>query len=266
MKMLSNRIFLIIFFALLVIPGLGFKTGEIKLADNRMAANFPAVRITKDDGKIKRNKNFTTDAENYINDRIGGRDLMIKLHSMFAMMQSDRMTKDVLRGKNGFLFLGWDVSIESYANRTKLSEGQLENIKNYFDSVQRECKKSNIKFAFAIAPDKSKIYKENYPSLVKKLRPDSESAANQITEYLTGNLSAPYLYLADVLLANKEKGLLYYKYDTHWNHLGAYIGFGAMMRALGISFPQFNAQQKPGQAEDLYAMLNNNFYPKDNET
>lgn len=50
------------------------------------------------------------------------------------------------------------------------------------------------------------------------------SRTDTLVDYLKSNSDLEIIYPKDELLAEAGQYQLYYKYDTHWNSLGAYIG------------------------------------------
>ena len=92
----------------------------------------------------------------------------------------------------------------------------------YLSDVDDWATKNGKTFYYVIAPDKNKIYGENIVN-INKIRPDSEGRANQVVKYLKDNTTVKVIYPYEALMNNKDKGLLYYKKDTHWNYFGAYF-------------------------------------------
>ena len=52
----------------------------------------------------------------------------------------------------------------------------------------------------------------------------SYSRTDQLVDYIQANTSVPLLYTKDALRKEKEGHQLFYKYDTHWNSLGGFVG------------------------------------------
>jgi hypothetical protein len=77
-------------------------------------------------------------------------------------------------------------------------------------------------------------------------------------------LNIPVIYPKEDLLAHKDKGLLYYKNDTHWSDLGAYYGYVALVTALQKTYPNLKSvpesnihmQNIVNKDKDLARMLN----------
>ena len=75
-----------------------------------------------------------------------------------------------------------------------------------------------------IVPDKNKVYGEYYQG-INKINDDEKGRGAQFISYIQARSDMPAFYLRDELIEGKNKGLMYYKRDTHWSKLGAYQGY-----------------------------------------
>ncbi|MBR1600191.1 MAG: hypothetical protein IJ677_01280 [Alphaproteobacteria bacterium] len=177
--------------------------------------------------------NYGVQFDAWYNDHFFGRDAMTGLYQNIKYFIAPMVGNDkVLVGKDGWLFSKLNNnSMNNYANNTILSEYKLQQGLNYLIAIDSWCKKKGKEFYYVIAPDKSKIYGEYY-RLIKKQRADEYGIGNQFANYIKKNSNIKVIYLRDVLIKNKDKGLLYYKLDTHWNDLGAYYGYKALMKLM----------------------------------
>ncbi len=218
-------IFLTVFFIFLLIPMSYINNEEISYAENRSLAKFYPI-YTKQEGV---NFNFGKQFDNWYNDRFNLRRFFISVYDTKNLFNKNWKTKKVIKGKEDWLFLATRASIESYTNATPFSEEELIRINKYLTGIDDYCRKSGKLFYFVIVPDKHKIYPEYYSDLIRKVNDDSKSKAEQIVNYLNKNSNIKVIYLKDILEANKNKGYLYDKQDTHWNLLGTYYGYLGIM-------------------------------------
>lgn len=224
-------VFLAVFFGLLLIPMSNISDAEKSIQENRMLAKFPSLYVN---GKL--NKAYGTDFEKWFNDRFAGRNLLITLYNRINALFNDKMDAEkVFQGQDEWLFYKGGGSIDNFQNAVLFKDKDLKNIASYLQNINDWSEKNNKKFYFIIAPDKNKIYGEYFPKMRKK-RPDSQSRANQLISYLQKHTDVKVLYLYDVLMNNKNKGLLYYKNDTHWNALGAYYGYQEIINLIRSDF------------------------------
>ena len=246
-------IFLTIFFIFLFIPMSHINQDEISKQENRRLAKCQPF-ITQN-GEI--NYDFGKNFNEWFNDRFYLRESFIKHNDFKLIFSSNWQTKNVIKGKNNWLFLGWNESIESYSNIKLFSQEELDSITSYLSSINNYCKKNNKKFYFFIAPDKSKIYEEFYPDRIKKISKISKT--EQLIEYLNNNSDIKVIYPQTKLIQHKKEGLLYYKSDTHWNLLGAYYGYEELMKNILSDFPTIDTYKTNKFIEethngDLYNM------------
>ena len=246
-------LFLTIFFIFLFIPMSHINQDEISKQENRTFAKWRTF-ITQD-GEI--NYDFGKNFNDWFNDRFYLRESFIKYNDFKLIFSGNWQTKNVIKGKNNWLFLGWNESIESYSNSRLFSQKELDSITNYLSSINNYCKQNNKKFYFFIAPDKSKIYEEFYPDRIKKISKISKT--EQLIEYLNNNSDIKVIYPQTKLIQHKKDGLLYWKSDTHWNLLGAYYGYEELMKNILSDFPTIDTYKTNKFIEethngDLYNM------------
>ena len=227
----SSRIdivFVTVFFVLLFIPMLKISGADKSEKENRMLAKYvPFIK----NGQI--NLKYSTNFESWYNDRFFGRDFLINIWSFLEQkINPNRGNDKVLIGKNSWLFYKLNNSIENFQNRKWFSQAELERAARYLSAINSWAKENGKDFYYVIAPDKNKIYGEYFPAAIYKTKPDSQSRANQLVQYLHENTKVKVIYLYDVLMQNKNRGLLYFKNDTHWNKFGSYLGYIEIMKEI----------------------------------
>lgn len=221
-----NFLFLFLFLFILFTPGFKFDDKEISKEENRTLAAKPQINSSED--ILSFGRNF----ESWFNDHFWCREFFLNLYKKIVRgidSQDRKIYKEAFVGENGWFFL---KNSRGYSNHPVFTESELKNITQFLESVQAWCDKNNIQFYFMVAPDKNKVYGENY-KYVKKIRPDSEGCPNQLIKYLHANSNINCIYPAEALKAQKkENEYLYYKNDTHWNYLGAYYGYVELMKQI----------------------------------
>lgn len=248
---LPDRIFLIVFGILLFVPMLHINHGEFSKKEKRRLAVFPTL-ITENGINAGYGKGF----ESWFDDRFFLRKQIIHLFDKYRYSLSSDENQKALIGKDGWAFYKGDNSISNYQNATLLSQDELEKITANLNDIQNFAKQNNQRFVFLIGPDKNKAYGEFFSEKYKKQRPDSESRTVQLLNYLKLHSDVRAVYPLDVINAGKDKGLLYYKDDTHWNDLGAYLAYREMMRAIGISPAEVDFQLRIREGNgDIASMI-----------
>lgn len=171
--------------------------------------------------------------EEYFNDYLPFRNELVKLKNLNDIFVFKNIIHGgVLLGKDKWLFpkdlTERYIGIEKY----NFTEKELEIAKNNLIHFRDELKKKNIDFIFMVCPDKQSIYFEYMPDYIK--RKSIKSGTDIFVEYIKNNTDIKVAYPKEELLKYKDKYQLYYKYDTHWNNLGAYIGYSELMKSLNI--------------------------------
>ena len=118
-----------------------------------------------------------------------------------------------------------------------------------------------------IAPNKECMYGNAF--LPDKLRTDNTfTKADQVVKFLTEHTDLEVVYPKEQILDAMQKDserLYYYKTDTHWNELGAYIGTKELLERVEITLPgleEYDISVKQKYAGDLAGMLGLSDYLK----
>lgn len=129
---------------------------------------------------------------------------------------------EVVVGKDGWLFPG----NKSYHNYDQ-SLGVVSDIEERMDStcckmlaMKTFCDSLGIDFYLAIGPDKASVYPEMLP-----IKPLTVGKTKDVVKRKLKRFHVNVIDMSDYILEQKDGQKLYfYKTDTHWNHLGAYLG------------------------------------------
>lgn len=259
MKYTNKHIFLLLFLILIMVPNiLIFINGDATNTENRVLSESPKLNI-KEIGK------FPSEFETYYNDNLPLKLEMTKVNSLLSYKLLNTSPKDyVIKGKDGWLFYnsskrGDANSIADFQGTNHYSTEQLEHIKNRLLEMEQITNENGAEFILVFAPNKSSIYDEYMPDYF--LRINKQSKLDNLVEYLKVETDLKIVYPKNELIANKNKNL-YYKLDTHWNELGAYIAFEEYMETLyDIKIPKLktleiiSAELNHG---DLSGMINLN--------
>lgn len=158
----------------------------------------------------------------------------------------------VLLGKEDWLFYKTQndgYPIYDYMGINHFSEEELsamaDNLilaRDYFE------KEKGIAFIAATIPNKEIIYEEYMPDTIARV--NSVSRGEQFARYMWEYTDVPYVYPKEAFLQQKEKQELFYKTDTHWNHIGAFVGVQEIFKELyGYTAAPDTVQFKEGQSD-----------------
>ena len=173
---------------------------------------------------------YSKQFEQWLNDRFRGRYKLITLLNHLEQLINGRVENAMtFEGKDGFLFYKGENSIANFQNKIILTDAELLKIKEILEKRKQYLARRGISFYVMIAPDKNRVYAENYPSYIHKIR--SKGRAEQLVCYLQEqgfNIIYPLQELRDA----RKIGGIYYRLDTHWNTYAAYIAYDIIMRTI----------------------------------
>lgn len=263
MRKIINYIFIVLFLCVCVLPVIfsNKKDGMISQVENRELASFP--EIFDADGNI--NTEVKTGFNNWLNDNIGFRDNLMTLNTTFQFTLFDKInSSDVILGKDEWLFYQGEggISIQDYQAKNLYTEKQLKKFLKNVKELQKWCDDNDMEFVLMLMPNKEHIYREYMPDGIQEIH--KKKNIDLVVEYIRENSDIKVVYPKEELLKAKENYDVYYKYDTHWNDLGAYVGYKCLMNALGIDPLSFesieNRMYKEGDLVNM-AMLSEMIEP-----
>ncbi len=137
----------------------------------------------------------------------------------------------VLVGADGWFFLNADGSLENYRRLHPYSSKELAQRVCEIRARVEFCEAVGCKYRLLVPPDKLSVYPEHLGDRFKKARQPAridQLVAALAAAGLDGVLVDSRTEMRDA----KKYGQLYFKTDTHWNRLGAYVGYQAIAASL----------------------------------
>lgn len=178
-----------------------------------------------------------------------------------TILNENPLPNRVVEGKEGWFFLG-DFAQNVFSNnsgaKTIMPQEKVfleKNINSYFENS----KSAGIPFYMVVCPDKHQIYNEFLPFKLS----DRISKFDAVLKSLSDK-DKRLVLLQEELLKRKREDKIYFKTDSHWNDLGAFYGFNALIEKMQIDFPalrtlsvaEFNFNTKMVGRKDLTNMIN----------
>ena len=140
----------------------------------------------------------------------------------------------VLLGKEKWLFYKTQndgYPIYDYMGINHFSEAEMAAMasnlilaRDYFE------KEKGIRFVAVTIPNKEIVYAEYMPDTIARV--NSVSRGEQFAAYMQNNTDVAYVYPKEAFLEYKGQYPLFYKTDTHWNHIGAFVGVQEIFNTL----------------------------------
>src|SRR5712671_146857 len=221
---------ILLFGVLLLVPavaqlaGFGRSTGE-----NRTLAPFPKLNKFKDLADLSRA------SENYVNDRFGLRSQLVHANSLLHYRLGISTSKDVVIGKDGWLFYTADRILEQHTGADVFKPDELDKWVRQIEADRDWLEQRNIAFYIVAAPDKNTIYPEKLPDY-----PRPRNATTRLDQ-LSSRLERSTLEFINpkaALLAAKQNNVqVYFEGDSHWTQRGAFIAYEMLMERVRKKFP-----------------------------
>ena len=225
MKKNVKVIFCIIILVSALFPLMGYVIGY-KTPSFEKSSLSPLPSIVKEN---RLNLTYTTEFDDYFSDQFPFRTFMISAYSginEFLFKQSGN--EKVIVGRKGFLFFAEEL--DDYFKVNTLTSNDLLRLntilgiqKNYLDGL-------GIRSFFMVAPNKSSVYGEYMPAYFK-----ASGDKSNLERLSTMDLTMPLIDLKTPLLNYKNESTknLYHAKDSHWNNIGAAVGYETIMKTLG---------------------------------
>lgn len=132
----------------------------------------------------------------------------------------------VLVGKEDYLFYKTQndgFPIYDYMGINHFTDDELLQIKNNLTTMRDYFESQGIEFYVFAAPNKESVYEQYMPDTIARI--NTTTRADQVAEYMWDNADLTYIYPKKELIEESNRHQVYYKTDTHWNQIGAFIGF-----------------------------------------
>ena len=228
-----DRIVATVFALCLVAPLLALTftwSRTMTLFKKRPMAPWPAFALAT---------SFPPDFERAFADRFGGRDNLIQLHlaSLLEVFGVSALAT-VMPGRDGwFYWLGEDgLSLDRHYR------GVAPFPKAYVDATAAELIRRHdwlaargIAYVVAVVPEKFTIYPEYLPGWIAKSA--QPSPYDSVAAAMRAESRVAFIDLRPALRTAKARERVYYQTDSHWNYLGAMVGYETIMREVQRALP-----------------------------
>lgn len=211
---------------------------------------------------------FSKNYEKYFNDNLPFKNQIIKLRSniLYKVFNTSAIDR-VIIGKDEWLFYNSGVtgdgdSISDFRRTNSFSIDELEKIKETLINTKNKLNKNDIDFYVLILPNKENVYSDYIPKIITK-KDNKFTKTENLINYLEEETNLDIIYPKDKLILERKIEETYYKYDTHWNSYGAYLGVKELMSKIDNKFiiekPKIKYEDFSGDLASMNSMpyLNN---------
>ncbi len=142
----------------------------------------------------------------------------------------------VWKGRDGWWFFASDGDVEATLNESRFTPAEFESWRVTLQHTADFLAARGIAHVFVIAPGKAEIHPEGLPAGLHP-RP-APTRTDQLIDELRARSTVTVVDLRDGLLAARRGAEpLFHRTDTHWNDLGAAIGYRQVLGALAGRVP-----------------------------
>lgn len=150
----------------------------------------------------------------------------------FAM--GDVHSTQVILGKEDWLFYNSSGensgTMADYRGIAYFTEEEMQQIRDNLILISNEIEERGMQFVLLVCPNKEQVYKRYMPENIAR---ESEiSRVDVLIDYLRRETDIVIAYPKEELQRLSEEYQLYYKYDSHWNLLGGFVGTEQVMKEL----------------------------------
>jgi hypothetical protein len=212
-----NFIIIIVFFSFISLPaifGLILPKQANSFIENRRLAEKPKAPIT-----LKEFKEFPDHFDKFYTDHFGFRWTLLYIYRQLKFLVNDApIDSSIFGNEKGWIFYASKIHgdvIGDYRNINQFTNTQLDIFIKHLKEKQSWLAEQNIEYLFILAPSKHYIYPEKLPDYIKPLK--QINMVEQLSKALVKHPEINFINLAPNLIKEKNKQLLYFKADSHWN-------------------------------------------------
>ncbi|NIJ43877.1 hypothetical protein FHR24_000316 [Wenyingzhuangia heitensis] len=175
-------------------------------------------------------KKTIIDLKNFYKDNYGTKFILYNLYKnkISDPLNESPSNNKVIYGKENWLFLGnnYNDAFSEAKGELVFNKEEIYKINKNLNIIKSWCTTKNIQLYICVVPGKHTIYKEYLPYKIKQ----NKTKLDQFIEIYPATID-----LRASLNKAKKKNQIYFKKDTHWNHIGAFEGYLKMMEMIKVN-------------------------------
>ncbi|WP_224240218.1 alginate O-acetyltransferase AlgX-related protein [Hyalangium gracile] len=215
-------------------PGLGLvlKSGAETTKTGEALAPFPATP-----GSLEAAAQWPTGFKAWFRDRFEFRRELIRWNALLKvrLLGVSSSPKTVV-GREGWLFYADERGVEDFRATAPFTTEELAAWRAVIQDWGAFLSARGIPLILVVAPNKPTVYPEYVPRWMTRVGP--QSRLEQLYASLAEDKNIELLDIRPALADARKLGVpLYFRTDTHWNDLGAYVAFREIAGRLAKRFP-----------------------------
>jgi alginate O-acetyltransferase complex protein AlgJ len=203
----------------------------VGLVENRVLAELPRPPAT-----LAELGALPSRFDAYIQDNFPLRSHIIATMNYLRYLDHYSTTKNVIVGKDGWLFYDNGTHLAHARGKAHLSESELDVWVTRLAERVAYARSNHTGLYLLPAPQKETIYPEKVPNWLAA-GPDTFTAIDQIIQRASKRGFDQIIDSRAALLSAKATRLVYDRYDTHWNGHGAYVAYRELMTRISRDYP-----------------------------
>jgi len=207
--------------SLLVILLVQWLWPDTETNENRLLASFSEQPVT-----VEQWAQYPTVFESYMDDNFGFRRALQRTFHRLMVATGKSPLENILLGREGWLFTAHRSLTDQHRGAMRLNSRTLDSYVAAFRQQRTWVEQQGARHFLMPLPDKNTIYPEYLPEWARPVQPGRFA---QLRAAMT-DAGEPFVDSLPNLAAAKERGeWIYWQTDTHWNCLGAYHAYQALM-------------------------------------
>lgn len=189
-------------------------------------------------------REWTAGFERAFGDRFGGRGVLTRLHHALKVALGASPVDNVMLGRAGWLFfLGEDArALDRHYRGVAPLGTTVDAVVGEFERRNAALASRGIAYIVVVVPDKFSVYDEHLPRWVVRA---TATPLDRIAAAMKDRADTRFLDLRAPLRAAKTTRRVYFRTDSHWNLIGASIGYEALMDEVRRALPGRMASPVP---------------------
>ncbi len=206
--------------------GLGLVTGGLSHRTIARRAWNEYRRDSGGDSRVwARLRRAANTVESNFSETMGRRFFLAGLDTNLRFFLTGELaSQEVLLGRDNWLFYKTKVygdPIADYRGTNPFRERELDIIHEQFRRLQQHLLARGIRLVVMMLPNKEQIYDPFMPDSIRRV--NEQRRVDLLVEDLQKRGDLVVVYPKKELMEFRDRYPLYYKHDTHWNELGAWI-------------------------------------------
>jgi alginate O-acetyltransferase complex protein AlgJ len=204
----------------------------IRLREERVLTGRPELDLS-----LSGLLSYPDEFDSFYKDNFGFRSGLVHVFSRIRSRVPGLIVgNNVLVGKDGWLFVTQNRTMDDFRGIIRLSPQQLDTIKNTMEDRKEWLAMFGIKYLLVIAPAKWEIYPDKVPGNLNRV--SERTVLDQIISFLQDHSDIDLLDLRRPLRELKGLYPVYHKVDTHWNNVGLFAAVQEIKKKLSEWYPE----------------------------